>query len=270
MSGLAGKVVLITGGSSGIGQATALRLASTRARIALAARQAGPLEETAQQLAALGAEVITLPTDVGDAAQCQAMVERTVQHFGQLDVLINSAGISLRGPFEATLPETTERVFRVNVLGTIFATQAAIPHVRRTRGSLIALSSLAGKRGAPSYAIYGASKFAVCGLYEALRIELSDDRIHVGVVSPGFVNTPLRQHQLGPDGRPHPEAQRVPFKVWPVERVVDCILHLVQTRKAEVYLPWFVRYYVALDALTHQTFSDRIIKERFRRSQAGE
>jgi len=262
MSGLAGKVVLITGGSSGIGKGLAVAMAGLGARVALAARDPDRLEAAAREIGALA-----VPTDVGDAAQCRAMVERTVGHFGQLDVLVNSAGLSLRGPFEDTTPETVERVFRVNVLGTIFATQAAIPHVRQTRGSLIALSSLAGKRGAPSYAIYGATKFAVGGLYEALRIELSDDRVHVGVVSPGFVDTPLRDNQLGPDGQPHPERQAVPFKVWPVERVVECVLYLLRTRKAEVYLPWFVRYYVALDALTNQVFSDRIIKDRFRRTR---
>lgn len=267
MSGLAGKVILITGGSSGIGRATAERVAQLGARVALAARTPAPLEEAAQAVAATGAEVLALPTDVGDAAQCQAMVTRTVERFGRLDALINSAGISLRGSFEATTPETTERIFRVNVLGTIFATQAAVPHVRAARGSLIALSSLAGRRGAPSYAIYGASKFAVCGLYEALRVELSDAGVHVGLVCPGFVGTPLREKQLGPDGEPHPEPQPVPFKIWPVEKVADCILSLLQTRKGEIYLPWFVRYYVGLDALMHQFWSDRILRDRFRRSQ---
>jgi NAD(P)-dependent dehydrogenase (short-subunit alcohol dehydrogenase family) len=264
MSFLGGKVVLITGGSSGIGRAAALRFAKLGARVAIAARTAGALEAVAEEVRALGAEVLTLPVDVGDASQCHGMVTATVRRFGQLDVLINSAGISLRGPFEPTTPETTERVFRVNVLGTIYATQAAIPEVRKTCGSLIALSSLAGKRGAPSYAIYGASKFAICGLYEAIRIELADDRIHVGVVSPGFVDTPLRQNQLGPDGQPYAEPQKVPFEVWPPDRVVECILYLLRTRKAEVYLPWFVRYYIALDTFTHQVFSDRILRQRFR------
>jgi NAD(P)-dependent dehydrogenase (short-subunit alcohol dehydrogenase family) len=263
MSFLGGKVVLITGGSSGIGKAIALRVAKLGARVALASRTAGPLETAAEEVRALGAEVLTLPTDVGDAAQCHLMVTQTVARFGQLDALINSAGISLRGPFEPTTPETTERVFRVNVLGTIFATQAAIPHVRQTCGSLVALSSLAGRRGAPSYAIYGATKFAVSGLYEAIRIELADDRIHVGVVLPGFVDTPLRQNQLGPDGQPHTDPIKIPFALWSPDRVADCILYLMRHRKAEVYLPWFVRYYVALDALTNQMFSDPILRHRF-------
>lgn len=264
MSFLGGKVVLITGGSSGIGRATALRVAKLGARVALAARTPEPLEAVAGEVQALGAEVLTIPTDIGDAAQCQRMVTTTVERFGQLDALINSAGISLRGPFEPTTPATTERVFRVNVLGTIFATQAAIPHLRKTHGSLIALSSLAGRRGAPSYAIYGASKFAVCGLYEAIRVELADDRIHVGIVCPGFVDTPLRQNQLAPDGQPHQEPVKVPFEVWSADKVAECILYLIRTRKSEIYLPWFVRYYIALDNLTHQSFSDRILRQRFK------
>jgi dehydrogenase/reductase SDR family protein 7B len=264
MSFLGGKVVLITGGSSGIGKAAALRVAKLGARVALAARTLDPLEEVATEVRALGGEVLTIPTDIGDAAQCHDMVTATVERFGQLDALINSAGVSLRGPFELTTPETAERVLRVNVLGTIYATQAAIPHVRKTRGSLIALSSLAGRRGAPSYAIYGASKVAVCGLYEALRVELADDRIHVGIVCPGFVDTPLRQNQLAPDGVPHSEPVKVPFELWSADKVADCILYLMRTRKSEIYLPWFVRYYIALDNLTHQSFSDRILRHRFK------
>ncbi len=270
MSELAGKVVLITGGSSGIGKGLALHLAGCGVRLALAARTPGPLEAVAAEVASRGAEVLAVPTDVGDAAQCQALVRQTVDRFGPIDVLVNSAGISLRGPFEKTTPETVERVFRVNVLGTIFTSQAAVPYLRQTKGSLIALSSLAGKRGTPSYSIYGASKFAVCGLFEALRIELSDDGVHVGVVSPGFVDTPLREHQLGPDGQPWPEPQKVPFKIWPVERVVECILYLLRTRRPEVYLPWFVRYYLAIDAMTHQMIGDRTLKDRFRRTRTAE
>jgi short-subunit dehydrogenase len=111
----------------------------------------------------------------------------------------------------------------------------------------VAISSLTGKRGTPSYAIYGASKFAVRGLYESLRLELAPDGVHVGVVSPGFVNTPLRERVLGPDGRPWAQPPPPPFRVWPVEKCVDRVVRLIVQRKPQALLPWFVGPLLALD-----------------------
>ena len=124
-----------------------------------------------------------------------------------------------------------EQVMRVNFFGTLYPTYYAIPHVKQTRGSLVAISSLTGKRGIPSYSIYGASKFAVQGLYESLRIELAGDGVNVGVVSPGFVDTPLRQRVLGPDGHPWKSPPPPPFRVWPVEKCVDCIMKVLLQRR---------------------------------------
>src|SRR5882724_9190430 len=101
---------------------------------------------------------------------------------------------------------------RVNFFGTLYCTHFALPHVKARRGSLVAISSLTGKRGIPSYAVYGATKFAVQGLYESLRLELRRDGVHVGVVSPGFVDTPLRDRVLGPDGKAWPEPPRPPSR----------------------------------------------------------
>src|SRR5579884_315512 len=202
MHPLHSKVALITGGSSGIGRATALRLASFGARVAVAARTVAALEETVRQAEALGVEALAVPTDVTDIEQCRRAVETTVAHFGRLDVLVCSAGVSMRGLFAEAEPTVLEQVMRINFFGTLYPTYFAIPHVKRSRGSLVAISSLTGKRGTPSYAIYSASKFAVRGLYESLRLELARDGVHVGVVSPGFVATPLRQRVL--DGRRRP------------------------------------------------------------------
>jgi NAD(P)-dependent dehydrogenase (short-subunit alcohol dehydrogenase family) len=138
---------------------------------------------------------------------------------------------------------------RVNFYGTLYATSLALPYLRASRGSLVAVSSLTGKRGIPSYAIYGASKFAIQGLYESLRIELAAEGVHVGVVSPGFVDTPLREHVLGPDGRPWRQPPPPPFRIWPVEKCVDRIEHLLVKRRSEALLPAFVRPMLALDQL---------------------
>ncbi len=108
----------------------------------------------------------------------------------------------MRGMFADTELTALEHIMRVNFFGTLYPTHFAVPHVKRSRGSLVAISSLTGKRGTPSYAIYGASKFAVRGLYDSLRLELADDGVHVGVVSPGFVDTPLREKVLDASGEP--------------------------------------------------------------------
>jgi NAD(P)-dependent dehydrogenase (short-subunit alcohol dehydrogenase family) len=262
------KVVLITGASSGIGRAAALRLAGHGARLALAARNADALAEVARQAEALGSEAIALPTDVTDAEQCRRAVASAVERFGALDVLLCSAGVSMRGPFADSDLDAVERVVRVNFFGTLYATYHALPHVKRTRGSLVAVSSLVGKRGTPSYAVYGASKFAVQGLYESLRLELAPAGVHVGVVSPGHVATPLREQVLRPDGTLWQTPPPPPFRVWPVERCVERIVGLIVKRKPEALLPGFVGPLLALDKVLGPWLGDWFIGRQFARYDA--
>jgi NAD(P)-dependent dehydrogenase (short-subunit alcohol dehydrogenase family) len=264
MHALHEKVVLITGASSGIGRAMALRLAQCGCRLALAARNVAALEEVAAGARSSGALAFVVPTDVTEREQCKQAVEAAVGRFGRLDVLLCSAGVSMRAVFSETEPDALEQVLRVNFFGTMYATYYAIPHVKKTHGSLVAISSLTGKRGAPSFALYGASKFAVHGLYESLRLELAPDGVHVGLFAPGFVDTPLREHVLGPDGRPLTDPPLLPFRIWPVERAVRCIEGLIVKRQAEVLLPWFVRPLLALDELLAGRLGDRYLARKFR------
>src|SRR5207245_3633097 len=154
------------------------------------------LAAAAQEIGKLGPAALVVPTDVTDSEQCRQAVEAAVSHFGRLDILLCSAGLSMRSYFEGSSLEALERVMRVNFFGTLYATHFALPHVKARGGSLVAISSLTGKRGIPSYALYGASKFAIQGLYEALRVELARDGVHVGILSPAFVDTPLRANVL--------------------------------------------------------------------------
>jgi short-subunit dehydrogenase len=169
----------------------------------------------------------------------------------------------MRTYFENSNPAAMETVVRVNFLGTMYATYYAVPHVKKTRGSLVAISSLTGLRGVPSYSVYGASKFAVQGLYESLRLELRKDGVHVGVVSPGFVDTPLRDRVLGPDGRPWPEPPAPPFHVWPVEKCVDRIVRLIVKRRRQALLPGVAGPLFTLDRIFGSWIGDRILAAKF-------
>jgi NAD(P)-dependent dehydrogenase (short-subunit alcohol dehydrogenase family) len=257
------KVVLITGASSGIGRATALRLAGHGSKLVLAARNKEALDEVVRAAEALGAEALAVPTDVTNPEECRRAVDQALARFTRLDVLICSAGLSMRAYFANSNLEAMERVMRVNFFGTMNATHFALPYIKQTRGSLVALSSLTGLRGIPSYSLYGASKFAVQGLYDSLRLELKRDGVHVGVVAPGFVDTPLRDHVLGPDGKPWAEPPQPPFRIWPVEKCVDKIIHLLVWRRAQMNLPWFMAPLFWLDEIVFRTIGNAILRYAF-------
>jgi dehydrogenase/reductase SDR family member 7B len=263
MHPLGAKVALITGGSSGIGRATALRLAGYGTKVAVAARSQSALEQVAREAASLGAEALAVPTDVTDAEQCCRAVQSTVTRFGRLDILICSAGLSMRGYFAGSDLTALERIMRVNFFGTLYATHFALPHIKQTRGSLVALSSLTGLRGVPSYALYGASKFAIQGFYDSLRLELQPDGVHVGIVAPGFVDTPLRERVLSPDGRPWAKPPPPPFRIWPVEKCVDRIIRLIIKRRAQANLPWFMGPLFWLDQILACWIGNAILRYKF-------
>lgn len=262
MNPLLHKTALITGGSSGIGRATALRLAGMGVQVALAARNTAALDEVRATIEQAGGTALCVPTDVTDSEQVRRAVEATVARFGSLDILLCSAGLSMRCYFEETQLAAMERVIRVNFFGTLHATHFALPHVKKARGSLVAISSLTGKRGIPSYSVYGASKFAVQGLYEALRAELRRDGVHVGIVSPAFVDTPLRSNVLGPDGKPWPVPPPPPFRIWPIETCVERIIDLIIRRRREVLLPWRAGPLLLVDHLLGGWLGDRVLARR--------
>jgi NAD(P)-dependent dehydrogenase (short-subunit alcohol dehydrogenase family) len=263
---LSNKVALITGASSGIGRATALRLAKLGVRVAMAARSTTALEEAACEARALGTAALVLPTDVTDPEQCRQAVAATVERFGQLDLLVCAAGVSLRARFEQTDLAVMERLIRVNFFGTLYPTFHAIGHIKSTRGSLVAISSLVGKRGTPTFSVYSASKFAVQGLYESLRLELAADGVHVGIVSPGHVDTAARDRVLGPDGNPYATPPPAPFRIWPVQKCVDRIIQLIVERRAEALLPGIVGPLLALDDILGPWLGDRWLTRRFARA----
>jgi len=200
---LTGKTVLITGASTGIGRALALELASAGTQLSLNARDEDRLGQAARACAALGAEVLAVPGDVSLPADCPRIVQRTLERFQKLDVLVNNAGMTMWARFDALEDlEPLERLLAVNYLGAARMTAAALPYLKNSRGLIVAVASIAGLTGVPERTGYAASKHAMVGFFESLRIELRGSGVDVTIVAPDFVVSELHKGALGADGRP--------------------------------------------------------------------
>lgn len=238
---LSGKVALITGASAGIGRALALSLAHRGMKLALAARSAAPLDALATECRALGMDAIAIPTDIADMAQCQRFVDTARAHFGRIDLLVNNAGIGMWARV-ADIPRGEalsifETIIRTNYLGAVWTTHAALPSLLESRGLVVAISSLTGKTGVPTRSGYAASKHAMQGFFDCLRIELADSGVDVSVISPGFVATDIRARGFGPDGKPRGESPRDEDRAtMPLETCVDIITRAIERREREVVM----------------------------------
>lgn len=202
MSTFRDQVVIVTGASSGIGRALCLELAPQRPRLVLSARDAARLEQVADECRARGAQALVVPADVSLEDDCRRLVERAAQEFGGLDVLVNNAGQSMWASFEELRDLSVyERLMRVNYLSCVWLTHAALPHLRRSRGRLVVMASVAGLTGVPTRTGYAASKHAVFGFFDSLRIELRGSGVTVTLVAPDFVVSEIHRRSIGPDGR---------------------------------------------------------------------
>ncbi len=238
---LSDLVVCITGASSGIGAELARQCAHTQARLVLAARDVTRLDAIAAECRTVGAQVLVVPTDVGREEDCRAMIDTTIAHFGQLDVLINNAGLGASGLFrEITDRSVFERVMRVNFLGSVWCTSYALPHLEKTRGRIVAVSSLAGLTGVPKRTAYGASKHAMGGFFDSLRIELADTGVSVTVVYPGFVYSEINTHALSPDGTPWGDRayKRRAEEVMRTDECARLILEATANRDRDLVMTW--------------------------------
>jgi len=203
MGSFAGKTVLITGASKGIGRALALTLAAERPRLALTARNEARLTDTARECSALGAEVLSLPGDVARPEDCARVVAQAAQGFGGLDALVNNAGITMWSRFDAVRDLSVYgRLLATNYLGAVHTTAAALPYLKDSRGLIVAIASIAGLTGVPERTGYAASKHAMVGFFESLRIELRGSGVDVTIVAPDFVVSQIHRRALGPDGAP--------------------------------------------------------------------
>jgi NADP-dependent 3-hydroxy acid dehydrogenase YdfG len=190
---LTGKVALVTGASSGIGEATAEGLAAAGAAVAVAARRRDRLDDLVRRLADKGCRAVAVELDVTDRDACAAAVRQTVAELGALDILVNNAGVMLLGPIENADTDEWLRMINTNVLGLMYMTHAALPQLIERAGAVVQMSSAAGRVTRPMTGVYNASKFAVGAFSDVLRQEVAERGVRVIVVEPGAVDTPLRE-----------------------------------------------------------------------------
>ncbi len=233
------QVVIITGASSGIGAAMALHLAKQGAKVVLAARRTERLEMVADQCRLEGGEALVAPTDVSDEAQCQALVEVTVASFGRLDMLINNAGMAVTALLRE-LPNLNlfRHVMDINFYGAVHCTYYALPYLMQTKGRIVTVSSLGGKSGLPYNTSYTASKYALHGFYDSLRMELAPHGVSVTVICPYWVVTEFHEAYLDKDGVPHGVQGRAIYtqKMMTPERCAEISLKAAQKRQREVFM----------------------------------
>lgn len=233
----ADRAVVVTGASEGIGAELARQLAGQGAWLALAARRAHELDLVAQDCLARGGRAIVVPTDVTDPAQCEQLVARTLEAYGKLDVLVNNAGLGAHFAFEPPLDLSAfDRVMRVNHLGSVYCTYHALAALKKSKGHIVAISSLAGKTGVPQRSAYAASKFAMQGFFDSLRIELDGTGVDVTIVFPGFVHSSIRTNALGSDGAPRGSDHRGAARAMETDECVRQIIHAMVARQRELVM----------------------------------
>ncbi|HEX7587531.1 MAG TPA: SDR family oxidoreductase [Anaerolineae bacterium] len=231
------NVVILTGASSGIGRELVLLLADQGAHLALGARNVDALEQLAAECRARGGSALVVRTDVTDPAQCHHLIEQTVQAYGRIDTLVNNAGIGMWARVDQVQDLSVfERVMQTNYFGSVYCTYYALAHLKQTRGRIVAISSLAGKTGVPARSGYAASKHALAGFFDSLRIEVATAGVTVTLAYPDFVATGARFRNLGADGKAVVNAPPYAENTMTGEACARLILRGITKRRREVYV----------------------------------
>lgn len=233
------QVVIVTGASAGIGKSLALLLASQCAKVVVAARRADRLEQIVEQCHIFCGEVIAVPTDVGKEAECKALIEKTIATYGRLDMLINNAGLAA----SALLDEYPDlclfkHTVDVNFYGAVYCTYYALPYLKQTKGRIVAISSLGGKAAIPYNTPYCASKYALHGFYDSLRMELYHYGVSCTVVCPSWVATEFHESQLNKDGAPRGQLGRAYYtkRTMTADKCSEIVLNAAYRRRREVLM----------------------------------
>lgn len=230
------KIIVITGASSGIGKALAYEFGRKGATVVLAARRLPDLQEIVADLKALGIAALAVKTDVTIERDCRNLIETTVETYGRIDVLINNAGISMRALFVDLQLDVMRRLMDTNYWGTVYCSKFAMPHLLKTGGSLVGVISIGGYVGMPGRSAYAASKFAVRGFLDTVRVENRKTGLHVLVVAPGFTTSNIRRTALLADGSEQGETPRDENHMMSAEQVAALIYKAVVKRKRQLIL----------------------------------
>ena len=233
------QVVIITGASAGIGKSLAWMLASQCAKVVIAARRVDRLEKIAEQCRLFCGEVLVVPTDVSQEAQCRSLIEKTIAAYGRLDMLINNAGLAASALFDE-FPDLClfKHTVGVNFFGAVYCTYYALPYLKKTRGRIVAISSLGGKTAIPYNTSYCSSKYALHGFYDSLRMELSRSGVSCTVVCPSWVATEFHQAQMNKNGVPRGEGGRAYYtkRTMTSDQCARIILEAARKRRREVLM----------------------------------
>lgn len=230
------KVVIITGASSGIGKALAYEFALSGSKVVVSARNYDKLVEIADDIRQKDGEVFAVKTDVSVELDCKNLVEKTIEKYGAIDILINNAGVSMRALFEDTDLLVIKKLMDVNFWGVVYCTKYALPHILAQKGSVVGVSSIAGIKALPARTGYSASKYAMRGFLESLRVENLKKGINVLIAYPGFTASNIRNTSLSADGTPQGESPRNEEKMMRAEEVAVHIHNAVLKRKNEIVL----------------------------------
>jgi len=230
------KVIIITGGSSGIGKALAEKFGREGSKLIITARRKEQLEDVANELRQQGIEVTPVVADASIEDDCAHVVDVAFRKYGRIDVLINNAGISMRALFEDLQLEVFKKVMDVNFYGLVNTTKYALPHILRSQGSIVGISSVNGRRATPARSAYSASKFAMIGFLESLRSEMLDRGVHVLTACPGFTASNIRRAALMANGKTYGGPSRDESYMMSAEEVADHIYTAVVRRKRDLLL----------------------------------
>ena len=232
------KVVVVTGASSGIGEAVVREFALIGCKVVLAARSEDKLSAIADEIKKYNSNVYYVKTDVSLESDCKNLIDKTLERFGTIDILVNNAGISMRASFLDVDLKVLHRLMDVNFWGTVYCTKHALPYLIQQKGSLIGVSSVAGFHGLPGRTGYSASKFAMHGFLETVRIENLKKGLHVMIIAPGFTKTAIRLHALLANGEEQGESPRDEHKLMSPEYVAKWVIKGIRKKKRNKLLTW--------------------------------
>ena len=230
------KVVIITGASSGIGLACSKEFSNRGYGVVMSSRNLEQLRTLEQELKKGNPDILAIKVDVSIEDDCKTLIDETIKHFGRIDVLINNAGISMRALFNDVDLNVLHSLMNTNFWGSVYCTKYSLPHILEQKGSVVGVSSIAGFMGLPGRTGYSASKFALQGFLETIRIEYRQQKLHVMVVAPGFTASNIRNSALIADGSKQGESPRDENKMMTSEKVAYYIYKGVVKRKRQIVL----------------------------------